>query len=227
MKKSIVAATVASAAVAVLPMAGVFATATEAGTITDTLTVNIPAACTITNNNSPASSDGSNPALTNAYYVTMHNNQLRSDIGSVGTDSTGSTTADNTIDVTCNTPSGDSTAASGWKLTAVGDGTGTTDKNTLHGTAGDIATGTQTAGDASQWAFKVVKADNVQGVEYATGYDGSFAEVPAASSPMDVVTGRGNATSAFTITYQVYISKTQPTGEYTGAVKYTLYNPAS
>lgn len=226
MKKSIVAATVASAAVAVLPMAGVFATATEAGTITDTLTVNIPAACTITNNNSPASSDGSNPALTNTYYVTMHNNQLKSDIGGSGNTQSGATLADNTIDVTCNTPSGDSTDASGWKLTAVGDGEGT-NKNTLHGTAGDIATGTGTAGNISQWAFKVVKADNVQGVEYATGYDGSFAAVPAASSPMDVVTGHGNATSAFTITYQVYISKTQATGEYTGAVKYTLYNPAS
>lgn len=226
MKKSIVAASVSAAALAAMPVLGVFAEARNVGTITDTLTVNIEASCTITNSNNPqAPADGSAQAITNSYTVAMKNGQVRSDIGGTS-DQTSGTTADNQIDVSCNTPSGDNTAASGWKLTAIGAGTsGYEDK--LHGAAGDIATGTATSGADSQWAFKVRKGSG-SGYDYMTGYTGGFAEVPdLTDGEMNLIEGHGNATGVFTMTYQVYISKTQAQGSYTGAVKYTLYNPAS
>jgi hypothetical protein len=227
MKKSLIAASVASLAVAAMPVVGVFA-ATPAGTVTDTLNVTIPPSCTIVNQNTPAnSSTGNASALTNSYSVEMHNNQLRSDIGGDG-DATTGTDPDNVINVSCNTPSGSTAAEAGWKLTAVGAGVDE-HVNELYGTSGSIATGTSTNGANSQWAFKVVKTDAVSGVEYASGYDGDFAAVPAGTNEdpeKDLVTGSGNATSAFTMTYQVYISQTQAQGTYTGAVKYTLYNPA-
>ena len=226
MKKSIIATGAASLALAAMPVVGVFATPVATGTVTDTLNVNIPPSCTITNDVNPQGpADGSAPALTNSYTVEMKNGQVRSDIGG-SADATTGATVDNSIDVSCNTPSGDESDVSGWKLTAIGAGAqGYEDK--LHGTAGDIATGLGTTGAASQWAFKVTKGSGTN-YDYMTGYTGEFAEVPDSSDgEMNLVSGHGNATGAFTMTYQVYISKTQATGTYTGAVKYTLYNPAS
>lgn len=225
MKKSLIAASVASLAVAAMPVVGVFA-AGEA-TVTDTLTVNIPPSCTVTNSvNSQAPENGNPQAIANHYTVNMKNGQLKSDIGGT-TGGDGGSAVDSTINVSCNTPANDDTNNSTWRLTAIGAGTeGFEDK--LHGTAGDIATGTGTSGD-SQWAFKVTKGgDNVNWPTGDGAYAGGFAEVPSEDDgEMDIVTGRGNATGAFTMTYQVYINQTQATGSYTGAVKYTLYNPAN
>ena len=230
MKKSIIATGAASLALAAMPVVGVFAEGPVlSGTVTDTLNVNIKPACTITNDINPQGpADGSAPALTNSYTVTMKNGQVRSDIGGAA-DVTEGTSQDNSIDVSCNTPSGSTEATAGWKLTAVGAGAAG-HVNELSGESGAIATGVETTGADSKWAFRVAKTDAVSGVNYATGYDGSFAAVPAGTTQdpeKDLVTGSGNATSAFTMTYQVYISKTQAAGTYTGAVKYTLYNPAS
>lgn len=235
MKKSLIAGAGATAfAFAALPFAGVFA---AGGTVTDNLTVNIPASCTITNSNSTTPSQGrpgqesSDPALTNDYYVTMHNNELRSDIGgSADSDPHATATATNTINVSCNTAYDAAGGAGAWRLTAEGAGSGT-DKTALTGSAGDIVTGTATSGATSNWAFKVEKSSSAPttgdgSVNYAGTYDGSFVEVPAPSSPMNIATGAGTVQGAFTMTYQVFISQTQATGEYTGAVKYTLVNPA-
>lgn len=230
MKKSLIAGAGATAfAFAALPFAGVFA---AGGTVTDNLTVNIPAACTITNSNTSVG-QGKNsaeaPALTNDYYVTMHNNELRSDIGGAAdSDPDATATATNQINVSCNTAADAAGGAGTWKLTAQGAGADG-HVTALSGTAGDIATGTATSGATSNWAFKVTKKDTPgtgeQAVTYASGYTGDFAAVPA--SPMDIASGSGTVTGAFTMTYQVFISQTQATGEYTGAVKYTLVNPAS
>ncbi|MBR2543760.1 hypothetical protein IKF04_00465 [Candidatus Saccharibacteria bacterium] len=224
MKKSIIATGAASLALAAMPVVGVFAAAN--GTVTDTLTVNIPPSCTITNQINPQGpADGTAPALANSYTVIMKNGQVRSDIGGAS-DATTAGTTDNSIDVSCNTPSGSEADEAGWKLTAIGAGTaGYEDK--LHGTAGDISTGTGVTGSDSQWAFKVVKGEG-DNYSYTSPYAGGFAEVPSTDDgEMELINGRGNASGAFTMTYQVYISKTQTTGTYTGAVKYTLYNPAS
>lgn len=221
MKKSIIATGAASLALAAMPIAGVFAQATEAGTITDTLTVNIPAGCTIVNNTGALPTDGSNPALENSYTVTMQNGELKTDIGA--SSATSGTTADNSIDVSCNTGANPEAGTDGWKLTAQGAGTqGHETELYQNGATDQIVTGTATSGATSNWAFKIAKGSSAS---YAGTYSNAYAAVPSAEA--DVVTGSGSMTDAFTITYQVYVDQTQDSGTYEGAVLYTLYNPAS
>ena len=210
----------ASAALAAMPVVGVFAAATPAGDLTDTLNVVIEPGCTIVNSNSTTGGDGTNPHLTNSYTVTMRNGELRTDIGG-SADQTSATTADNVISVSCNS-SANTNGETGWKFTAVGAGTESHTTELYNANATDqIVTGTATSGATSNWAFKVAKTAGT----YATGYSNAYAAVP--SSEADIVTGAGTAADAFTITYQVYVDQTQDSGTYTGAVKYTLYNPAS
>ena len=221
MKKSLIATGVASLALAAMSVVGVFAAPSEAGTITDTLNVNIPAGCTIVNGNSTTGGDGSNPELENSYTVEMQNGEFRDNIGG-SSDQTSGTTADNVIDVSCNT-SDNTGGETGWKLTAVGAGTAGHETELYQAGATDqIVTGTATSGATSNWAFKVAKAASAS---YATGYSNAYAAVPADET--DIVTGSGTVADAFTITYQVYVDQTQDSGTYTGAVEYTLYNPAS
>lgn len=222
MKKSIIAAGAASLALAAMPVVGVLAAATPAGDITDTLNVNIPAGCTITNSNSTTGGDGTAPHLTNAYSVEMHNGEFKDNIGgSANDDGNVAGTSDNVISVSCNSSS-NTDGETGWKLTAVGAGTDG-HKTELYqaGATDQIVTGTATSGATSNWAFKVAKTAGT----YASGYSNAYAAVPATEA--DIVTGSGSAVDAFTITYQVYVDQTQDSGTYTGAVKYTLYNPAS
>ena len=222
MKKSLIATGAASLALAAMPVVGVFATATPAGDITDTLNVNIPAGCTIVNNNSTTGGDGTAPHLTNAYSVEMHNGQFKDNIGgSANDDGDVPGTSDNVISVSCNSSS-NTGGETGWKLTAVGAGTDGHKTELYNASATDqIVTGEATSGDTSNWAFKVSKSAGA----YATGYSDAYKAVPATEA--DIVTGSGSAANAFTITYQVYVDQTQDSGTYTGAVKYTLYNPAS
>ncbi|MDO5451522.1 MAG: hypothetical protein Q4F56_00320, partial [Candidatus Saccharibacteria bacterium] len=168
MKKSLIAGAGAAAfAFAALPFAGVFATPTPAGTITDTLNVNIPAGCTIVNGTDALPSDGSNPALTNDYTVQMQNGQQKTNIGGTS-DQTSGTTAHNQISVSCNTGSGAGDEA-GWKLTAVGAGTAGHTTQLYNSSAGedqiDAGPGTAASG-SSNWGFKIEAAS---GASYATG----------------------------------------------------------
>lgn len=207
MKKSLIATGAASLALAAMPMAGVFA---GTSTVTDTLNVNIPASCTIRN----SLTQGEATATENVYNVTMKNGQLRNDIG---TSSADGGAHDSNIVVNCNVQTGTSAE---WSLAAGGKG----GSNVLtNGTAAqDIETGTATSGADSNWAFKTTTS--TQGVSYETGYaSGTFAPVPASSTA--IATGTGNA--SFVMTYQVFISTTQATGNYTGGVVYTLTNPRS
>lgn len=202
MKKSLIATGAASLTLAAMPLAGSVFAATS--TMTDTLNVNIPASCTIRN----SLTQGDATATENVYNVTMRNGQLRSDIGSNPAD-TGD--HDNTILVNCNVQSGQDAT---WALSAAGKGSSTA----LSGSAGSIATGTNTTGDSS-WAFKTTTSTT--GVVYQGDYhSGSFAPVPSGAT---IAKGTGNAT--FTMNYQVYVSATQATGNYSGGVVYTLTNP--
>lgn len=221
MKKSIIATGAASLALAAMPVVGVFAEPKPAGTVTDTINVNIPAACTIVNKNSTTGGDGSAPALTNSYTVEMHNGQFMDNIGAAN--QTSGTTADNSIDVSCNSTDGDDPAI-GWKLTAIGAGTAEHITELYNANATDqIVTGTAVNGETSNWAMKV--AIPASGVNYASGWNANYKAVPDRET--DIATGTGSISSAFTMTYQVYVDQTQDSGTYTGAVKYTLYNPAS
>ena len=164
--------------------------ATTGTTVTDTVEVTINTACSITSTN-----------LANTYSATMTNSQLKSDIGSTS------------MTVNCND-------AAGWHVTAVGSGADASDKTAMNATGSgtDIATGTATSGDTSNWAMKVTGTG-------ATGFT-TFAAVPASAT--NVATGSGSVAGAtLTTTYQVFISVTQQADTYTGQVTYTLAHPAA
>ena len=189
MKKSLIAGAGATAfAFAALPFAGVFA---ATGTVvTDTVEVTIVSACTITSTNA-----------SNTYSATMTNGQLKSDFGSTE------------MTINCND-------AAGWHVTAVGSGADNTDKTAMNATASgtDIASGTATYGETSNWAMKVTGTG-------ATGFT-TFAAVP--SSATNVATQSGAVSGGtLTTTYQVFISATQQADTYTGQVTYTLAHPAA
>ncbi|MBR0460420.1 hypothetical protein IJI91_00275 [Candidatus Saccharibacteria bacterium] len=159
-------------------------------TVTDTVQVTIDSACLITSSQ-----------MANTYSDTMTNGQLKSDIGSTS------------MTVNCND-------AAGWHVTAVGSGADASDKTAMNATGSgtDIATGTATSGDTSNWAMKVTGTG-------ATGFT-TFAAVPASAT--NVATGSGSVAGAtLTTTYQVFISATQQADIYTGQVTYTLAHPAA
>ena len=123
MKKLVIAG--ASAIVAALPAAGVFA---ATGTVvTDTVQVTIDSACTITSTEA-----------SNTYSATMTNGQLKSDFGST------------TMSISCNDAGGWHVTAVGDGA----DATDKTAMNAT-ATGADIATGTATSGATSNWAMKV------------------------------------------------------------------------
>ncbi len=245
MKKSIIATGAASLALAAMPVVGAFAYSSDnlAGTVTDHLTVNIPASCTIRNANNDGtdggSGDQSNPAIDNYYYVEMTNGEFKTNIGAADWDDrTGepgeNMTPTDTITISCNTAS-DPTQnpnPAGWVLTAIGAGT-TGHLTDLYNDEADtsIATGVNESGSTSNWAFKVLKGTG-DNVNYSAGYFTPSAEITAPvyvavpSSELDIATGAGTFAGGFQMYYQVYVSPTQAQGTYEGAVKYTLYNPA-
>ena len=216
MKKSLIAgAGVAALGLAVLPATGVFAAAIN--TMTDNIQVTVPASCSITNGNTDSAAAVAN--VVNNYAKTVNNGEYAT-IGASDHDQGQS--PDNTVEVTCNAQSG---TDAGWKLTAIGAG----DENyetKLHSGTDVINSGTHAeSGATSNWDFKVTQTGNK-----ATAADGfSFATwtaVPGTEKDLATATG-STATGAFTMEYSVYVSGTQPGGTYTGAVKYTLYNPQS
>ena len=115
----------ASAIVAALPVAGVFAA--TGTTVTDTVQVTINSACTI---------ESSQAA--NTYSATMTNGQLKSNFGST------------TMSISCNDAAGWHVTAVG----SGADATNKTAMNAT-GAGTDIATGTATSGATSNWAMKV------------------------------------------------------------------------
>ena len=218
MKKSLIAASVASLAVAAMPVVGVFAAPAAINTLTDNIQVTVPVSCSITNGNTDTTAEVAN--VVNNYAKTIKNGEYKT-IGAA--DTTGATAADNTVQVTCNSQTGTN---AGWKLTAIGAGTSGHTTELYDGSANSIASGAHVeSGATSNWDFKVTQTGNV-----ATAADGfNFATWTAVpGSEKDLATGTGStAADAFTMEYSVYVSGTQAGGTYNGAVKYTLYNPAA
>ena len=246
MKKSVIATGAASLALAAMPVVGMFAynPVNQSGTVTDHLTVNIPASCTIKNENSPNGGNNEtqdNPTLNNYYYVEMANGEFRDRIGvNEWDDRTGEPgedmTATNTISVSCNTAKGDGSAAdpAGWALTAKGAGAAGYETDLKHKTTTDvIPAGVATADSTdSAWSYKVTMG-NVAATEQAA-YNTDY--VPAGQQPSykaitagetEIAKGSGSFAAGFTMEYAVYVDADQPQGTYEGAVVYTLYNPAA
>jgi hypothetical protein len=95
----------------------------------------------------------------------------------------------------------------------------------------DIVTGTATNGN-SQWAMKlsaVTSPTPTYPVTIQNGFD-SFHTVPddytlVAKRETSTDVGANAEGASFTSTYQVYVSPTQPSGTYTGKVKYVMVHP--
>lgn len=95
----------------------------------------------------------------------------------------------------------------------------------------DIVTGTATNGN-SQWAMKlsaVTSPTPTHPVTIQNGFD-SFHTVPddytlVAKRETSTDVGANAEGASFTSTYQIYVSPTQPSGTYTGKVKYVMVHP--
>lgn len=214
MKKLAIAG--ASVALAAMPATGVFAAAIN--TMTDNLSITVPASCSITNGNTNVNGPVAN--VVNNYAKTVNNGQYTT-IGA--NDHEQGESPDNTVEITCNAQTG---TDAGWRLTAIGAGASGHITELYDGSANSIASGThQESGATSNWDFKVTQTGNA-----ATAANNfAFASwTPVPDTEKDLATGTGStAAGAFTMEYSVYVSGTQAGGTYTGAVKYTLYNPAS
>ena len=119
--------------------------------------------------------------------------------------------------------------AGGYAIYAVGFGNNEVGGNKLHsnilGSNYDIATGTATSGDTSNWSMKVTAlTGTIDGVEQAyaptitNDYD-KYSPVPTSYTKVarfDRPTDAETVGSSITTTYAAYISQTQPAGTYVG-----------
>lgn len=127
----------------------------------------------------------------------------------------------------CNGPGDYSLYAIGFS----GDSYDTPTNNQLLGSgviAGtNIATGTSTSGNTSNWAFKLINSGSYSPTiispynNYASIPGDSFAKV---ATYIPGTTGSATASSV-QAKYQVYIASAQTAGTYTGKVKYTMVYP--
>lgn len=117
----------------------------------------------------------------------------------------------------------------GYIIYTIGASNNTEGNNNLIGSnGGNIATGTATSGNISNWAMKLASLDNTLAMN--SSFTSDFASIPATwtevakkeSGTKDSETG-----SSITATYAVYVSNFQPTGTYSGQVKYVMLHPSS
>ena len=203
MKKTLIAG--ASLALAAMPVVGVFAATTQ--TITDQVQITVSPVCSMRTGGDAGSPTTAGASLSK----TVSGGTLVGDTGETwsGTPST--------FTVTCND-------TGGWKITAQGvasaqsEATAQTVLKAANNTSTDIATGTATSGETSNWAFKVTGTT-------AAGYT-SFSAVP--STAVTVATSNDPVyESTVTANYRVWVSTTQEADTYTGFVRYVLTAPLS
>ena len=200
MKKSIIAASAASLAVAALPIAGVFAATSNS--FQDTIRVGVAGGCTLENSEQSEAGD-----------YTKSDREFTKDIaaGTVGylnADDTGAATAEKgTVTVSCNTDASTSTWQIKLDVTNLSNGTA----------AQDITGGAQTSGETSGWAIK----------SNATGTTASnpFASYTAAANTTIFLSATANNEVTFNPSYQVYVGPNQAPGTYTGTAVYTVTLP--
>ena len=138
-----------------------------------------------------------------------------------------------TIQTFCNDQNGYSIYAVGFTNNELGN---TVLKGSNLSSAYDIVTGTATSGsagsDVSNWAMKVSSVAGTYAPTIMNGFN-DFSIVPSAytkvatfTSSTDTAQGT-NIGSSIETTYAAYISNGQPSGTYTGQVKYVLVHPSA
>ena len=198
MKKSIIAAGAASAVLAAMPIAGVFAV-----DFTDTLNLTIDNVCTFTRQ-TVAHTDGvgawgndgkeetTNDAADTLYATVTNGTVYDGETGNSGV------LGSSAFNVTCNNNKGYSVAVNASALTATG--VSTTDFAWPYAAGGTLTTNT----DASSWTI----SSNGEGAAMNTG------TVATKGAPT-------NGTN-FTVTYKAFVDSTQPAGTYTATAEYTM-----
>lgn len=140
--------------------------------------------------------------------------------GSANTESNQSKTE---IVVSCNNPNGFALQAVGMAPTHDSPSEMVEGATALYNATDDISIPTGASGTDSYWSFKVSRATVTAPYTITPAYS-TYNSVP--SQPTSILTV--NATSSPIVIgiirtdYQVYASTTQPSGAYTGAVKYTI-----
>ena len=179
--------------------------ATDNTDVVDEINITVPISCSL---------EGTGMTSHNANIV---NGTYQADIGST------------TLKAFCNDTNGFAIYAIGYTDNEYGK---TVLTNSTLGSTYDIATGTATSGNTSNWAMKLATNSSAT---YPITIDNSFDNYHAVPSPYAKVAHRDsgtdigtNATGAeLTSTYAAYMNQTQPAGTYSGKVKYTLVHPAS
>ena len=185
--------------------------------VVDEINITVPVSCSLSGTGM------------DTHNATINNGQYNSAIG------------ETTIKAICNDSNGFAIYAIGY--TDDEDGKNVLTNSTL-GSTYDIATGTATSGNTSNWAMKLTAItsptptypiiiagstddmDKVQGDPDFT----AFQEVPddytlVAKRKSGTDIGASAEGASFKTTYQAYISPTQSAGTYTGQVKYTMVHP--
>ena len=169
----------------------------------DKLSLNIPISCTM-------SSSGSD-----SHTTSMISGQRKENIG---------TTNINTV---CNDKNGYAIYAMGTTQNSSGEPV----LSSVVGSDYDIKTGTAEAGTGvSSWAMKLtaVTGDNQMPPDMVNTYTSytsapnSWTKVASRSSGTSSLVG-----SAFTTTYAIYTTPSQPAGAYTGEVSYIMFHPST
>lgn len=185
--------------------------------VVDQVNVTVPVSCTLSGTGM------------NTHNATINNGQLNSAIG------------ETTMKAYCNDNNGFAIYAIGY--TDDEDGKNVLTSSTL-GSTYDIATGTATSGNTSNWAMRltaitsptptypIIVAGSTDDTDKEQG-DPDYSAFQAVPDDYTLVAKRTSGTdigtsaesASFKTTYQAYISKTQPAGTYTGQVKYTMVHP--
>ena len=170
----------------------------------DNLTISVPSSCTLN--------------------ATINSEHSISTIGGTYIDDIGTTT----LKTICNDANGFSIYTIGSSNSLEGN------TNLISSVSSDynIATGTATSGNISNWAMKLTPVSGTYTPNMTEGYNNQYVAVPntwtkVASRPSntDISADSSVAGSSLTTTYAAYISSAQPAGIYTGQVKYVLLHP--
>ena len=221
MKKALIAGA-ASAVLAAMPVAGVFAADTQSHT--DTINISIDAVCTLGTVTDGVAQDDDDTAhnpteVTSGFDGVWSDDSLSASLAAGTQHPTLGTT---TFTVRCNNSNGYTLSAK----TGNAAGTLVNGSNTI-ATADGSAFAAGTA-ETSYWNFKLSGAST--GMTIANGYNAAHAvPTPAAETgaPTVIVTGAANSGNvqggqSVTVTYGAGIDNFQPTGTYTGTVVYSL-----
>ncbi len=195
----------------------------------DSVNISIPTSCTLVSD------------INNAHNASIINGRYVSDIGKT------------TITTYCNDENGYVVYASGFSNNELGNNKLISDRSTSTNNY-DISTGTATSGPISAWTMKLstTNVGNLGGETgeeygYITNNDGNVVQTNQGSDTPSIIppyneysavpngwtpviskpsgTVASTTGSSFSTTYAAYISTAQPSGSYTGQVRYLIAHP--